>query len=68
VFRAFQGIGGSGVYALTMVLVAEITPKKYFGAISAMINGVFVIASAIGPVLGGAVTTYSTWRWCFYLK
>jgi MFS family permease len=56
------------VYALAMVLVAEITPKKYFGGISALINGVFVVASAIGPVLGGAITTYSTWRWCFYLK
>lgn len=51
-----------------MVLVAEITPKKHFGKISAMVNVVFVAASAVGPVIGGALTTHSTWRWCFYLK
>lgn len=67
-FRAFQGIGGSGIYALTMVIVAEITPKKHLGMTGAMVNVVFVVASAVGPVLGGAITTYSTWRWCFYLK
>nr|POE72010.1 efflux pump fus6 [Quercus suber] len=45
-----------------MVLVSEITPPRHFGAISAMINVVFVVASAIGPVLGGAITTFGTWR------
>lgn len=68
IFRVFQGIGGAGIYALTMVLVAEIAPKRHFGAVYGMINLVFVAASAVGPVIGGAITTYSTWRWCFYLK
>lgn len=51
-----------------MVVVAEIAPKKNVGPLSSMVNLVFVVASAVGPLIGGAITTYSTWRWCFYLK
>lgn len=68
IFRVFQGIGGAGIYALTMVIVAEVAPKRHFGVVYGMVNLVFVAASAVGPVIGGAITTYSTWRWCFFLK
>lgn len=51
-----------------MVVVAEIAPKRHLGRVSALVNVVFVVASAVGPVVGGAISTYSNWRWCFYLK
>lgn len=30
VFRALQGLGGSGLYTLTMVIVPEISPPELF--------------------------------------
>ncbi|KAL8684318.1 MAG: hypothetical protein Q9224_006442 [Gallowayella concinna] len=46
--RVFQGIGGSGLYSMIMVVGPEITPTKYWGALS----GVIGLTLAIGSVLG----------------
>ncbi|KAK5005309.1 hypothetical protein LTR28_007864 [Elasticomyces elasticus] len=31
-------------------------------------NGVWALASGIGPVLGGAFTEQASWRWCWYIN
>jgi MFS family permease len=52
VFRAFQGIGGSGLYSLTFVAIMKlITPEK-LGFYSGIISSVFAIANLLGPILG----------------
>lgn len=47
-FRVLQGIGGSGLYAMIMVVGPEITPLKHWGAFSGMLG----MTIAIGSVLG----------------
>jgi len=68
VFRALQGIGGSGLYSLCNVVIPEITPKKHFATMSAATGVVFAISSVMGPVLGGVISQDSTWRWIFLLN
>ncbi|KAL7621663.1 hypothetical protein AAE478_008990 [Parahypoxylon ruwenzoriense] len=68
VFRAFQGIGGSGLYSMAVSVITEITPLKYVGVSSGLMGAIFAMSSLLGPNLGGAITSHSTWRWVFYLN
>ncbi|KAF4440059.1 Major facilitator superfamily domain, general substrate transporter [Fusarium austroafricanum] len=68
VFRALQGIGASGLFSLTMVIVPDITPDRWLGLYSGVVSSVFAFSSVLGPVLGGVLAQHSTWRWVFLLN
>ncbi len=68
IFRAFQGLGGSGIFSMVFVSIPEIVPPARFGVVSGLIGAVFASSSAVGPTVGGAITSNTTWRWIFYLK
>ncbi|KAF2280872.1 MFS general substrate transporter [Westerdykella ornata] len=68
VFRAFQGIGGSGLYSLVFVAIIKlITPEKA-SFYSGVISSCFAIANTLGPVLGGVISDRSSWRWIFFMN
>ncbi|KAK2871620.1 hypothetical protein FQN49_002992 [Arthroderma sp. PD_2] len=66
--RVIQGIGGGGLLTLVNICVSDIfsmrTRSLYFG----IIGMVWAFAGIIGPVIGGIMTQYTTWRWCFYIN
>ena len=68
VCRTFQGIGGSGLYSLTLVILPESASPKMNPWIGSMIGMVIAISGVLGPVLGGLITRYTTWRWAFWIK
>ncbi|VBB84036.1 Putative Protein similar to transporter C3H1.06c of Schizosaccharomyces pombe [Podospora comata] len=66
--RAFQGVGAGGLYSISMIVLPELTldkNKKYIGAIVGM---VIATSGVMGPVLGGVLTQYITWRWVFWIN
>ena len=68
VFRAFQGMGGSGIYSLSTIMGTMMVPPAKFATYVAITTSVFAISSVLGPLLGGAINDSTTWRWVFYLK
>lgn len=68
IVRAFQGMGGSGIFSMVVVIAPGLVPREKHGRYMAVISSVFAIASVLGPILGGAITTHSTWRWVFLLN
>ena len=68
VFRTFQGIGGSGIYSMVMVVIPEMVPMPKIAAYSSFVSMVFALAYLLGPLLGGVINIHRAWRWVFLLK
>lgn len=66
--RALQGIGGGGIQSLTQVIIGDLVPAAQRGHYTGIMSGVFAVASVVGPVLGGAITSGASWRWIFYVN
>ncbi|KOS20542.1 putative transporter [Escovopsis weberi] len=61
--RAAQGIGGSGLFHVSLAVVQETCPDNWQTfAISAQI-AVFAVGCFLGPLLGGLFNLSASWRW-----
>ncbi|KAJ6028210.1 hypothetical protein N7540_003786 [Penicillium herquei] len=68
IFRALQGIGGAGAYALAILCMYEIAPKRKLPTYSGLMAVCLALASLIGPIVGGALAQNQAWRWVFFIN
>src|ERR1700759_5234703 len=66
--RAFQGIGGAAMFATALALIASAFQGRDRGVAFGAFGATTGVAVAIGPVLGGVLTSYLSWRWIFYVN
>ena len=67
-FRALQGFGGGGIFALAFTLIGLLFTPRERGRVQGMMGGVFGLSSVAGPWLGGFLTDLLSWRWIFYIN
>ncbi|KAK7962517.1 uncharacterized protein PG986_003342 [Apiospora aurea] len=68
VCRAFQGIGGSGLYSLAQIGLFEVGPTHKPGLLGALIGMTLAVSFVLGPVLGGTISHFASWRWIFFIN
>ncbi|KAJ5699742.1 Major facilitator superfamily domain general substrate transporter [Penicillium majusculum] len=68
IFRALQGIDGSGIYSIVFVIVGKIGTVGKMPLYMGAMTSVFAMANLLGPILGGAIVDHTTWRWIFFLN
>jgi EmrB/QacA subfamily drug resistance transporter len=66
--RAFQGIGGAAMFSTALALLASAFHGKDRGTAFGVFGATTGVAVAIGPVLGGALTSGLSWRWIFFVN
>ena len=66
--RAFQGIGGAAMFATALALLASAFHGKDRGTAFGIFGATTGVAVAIGPVLGGVLTSGLSWRWIFFVN
>ena len=60
-----EGLGAALIMPAIVALVAGNVPKEGRPAAYGMIAAAGAVAVAAGPLIGGAVTTFASWRWVF---
>ncbi|KAI0401540.1 major facilitator superfamily domain-containing protein [Xylaria palmicola] len=68
VCRAFQGMGGSGLYSLAQIALFEVGPVHKPSLMGAMVGLTLAVSYVLGPVLGGVISSSATWRWIFWIN
>lgn len=65
VARLFQGVGGAMLSPATLSIISSSFRDRERAVAFGIFGAVSGIAAAVGPVLGGWLTTYHSWRWVF---
>jgi EmrB/QacA subfamily drug resistance transporter len=66
--RAFQGVGGAIMFATSLALLTTAFHGRDRGTAFGIFGAVTGVAVAVGPVLGGAITSGLSWRWIFFVN
>ena len=66
--RGAQGIGGAIMFAVSLAILSQEFHGRERGTAFGIWGATVGAAVAIGPLVGGAVTTWLGWRWIFFIN
>lgn len=66
--RAIAGLGSAGIESGSILVVSQTVPVARRPMYMGLFGTTFGIANVAGPLIGGALTDYLSWRWCFYIN
>ncbi|MBW2536199.1 MAG: MFS transporter [Deltaproteobacteria bacterium] len=67
-FRALQGLGAGGLIPITITLFGDLFPAERRALVQGLFSTVWGVSSVLGPLIGGFLVTYVSWRWVFWFN
>ena len=67
-FRLVQGLGGAMLMANGMAIITEAFPRGERGRAMGINSITWAIGSVVGPIVGGAILAFLSWRWIFLVN
>lgn len=66
--RVLQGLGGAMMTPVGRLILLRSFPRSRLVTAMTYTTLPAILGPLIGPLLGGLITTYSSWRWIFYVN
>ncbi|HEY9789528.1 MAG TPA: MDR family MFS transporter [Candidatus Obscuribacterales bacterium] len=66
--RGVQGLGAGALLPVVFATMGHLYSPRDLGKYNALVAAAFVLASVIGPPIGGYITDDLSWRWVFYVN
>nr|POE75125.1 putative efflux pump gsfj [Quercus suber] len=66
--RAIAGLGAAGIGSGSYTIIGFAASPKSRPMFTGIVGTSYVVAAAVGPLIGGAFSDKVSWRWCFYIN
>lgn len=66
--RGGQGIGGAMMFSTSLAIISHEFQGRERGTAFGIYGATIGFAVAVGPLIGGVLTTYAGWRWIFFVN
>ncbi|KAA9014206.1 MDR family MFS transporter [Niallia endozanthoxylica] len=67
-YRVIQGIGAGALTTIPFTIIGDVFAFEQRAKIQGMISSVWGISGIIGPLAGGFIVDYVSWRWIFFMN
>ncbi|KAI0169724.1 MFS general substrate transporter [Hypoxylon sp. FL1284] len=68
VCRAFQGMGGAGLYSLSQIVLFEVGPRDKPSVIGGLVGMTLAVSYVLGPILGSVISSTAKWAVIFWIN
>ncbi|MFA0790832.1 MFS transporter [Microbulbifer echini] len=68
VSRALMGIGGAMMWPAILGMIYRLMPEDRSGLAGGLIMMIGGASNSMGPMLGGMLTDFASWRWIFFIN
>ncbi|KAL7621261.1 hypothetical protein AAE478_008578 [Parahypoxylon ruwenzoriense] len=66
--RAFQGMGGAGLYSLSQIVLFEVGPTDKPSLMGGLVGVTLAVSYVLGPILGAVISSTAEWTIIFWIN
>ncbi|WP_392391423.1 MDR family MFS transporter [Neobacillus jeddahensis] len=67
-FRVLQGVSAGIIIPLMTTLLMKVAGPDKLGRLMAVVGTPIILGPLLGPVIGGFLIQWTTWRWIFFIN